>query len=128
MISAQTDGIQVSVEVFYYPEGSDPQNRQFLFAYQITIHNQTPNTVQLLRRHWHIWDADGSKREVEGEGVVGEQPILEPDASYQYMSACNLHTEFGHMNGSFLMLRKKDKHRFWVEIPDFNMAVPHLLN
>jgi len=128
IVSAQTDGIQVSVETNYYPEGSNPQYSFYLFAYHITIHNLTRFTVQLLRRHWYIWDGDGSKREVEGEGVVGVQPVLEPGTSYQYTSACNLQTEFGHMYGSFLMVRLQDNHQFWVQIPDFKMAVPYRLN
>lgn len=128
MVTAITEGIEVSVEVFYYPEGSNPQLSEYLHAYRITITNQSAQTVQLLHRHWYIWDSDGSRREVSGAGVVGEQPVLEPTQSYQYMSACNLHTEFGRMHGIFIMERKDTKHRFQVSIPAFTMTVPYKLN
>ncbi|OWY20359.1 Co2+/Mg2+ efflux protein ApaG [Sphingobacteriales bacterium UPWRP_1] len=128
MVTAVTDGIEVSVEVFYYPEGSNPQLSEYLHAYRIIITNQSNHTVQLLYRHWFIWDSDGSRREVSGAGVVGEQPVLAPGASHQYMSACNLHTEFGRMHGIYIMEQKDNRRRFPVNIPAFTMTVPYKLN
>src|SRR5690606_37381479 len=94
MISA---GIMVNVEVFYQPEYSNPLQSEYMFAYRITLENYNSYPVQLLRRKWHIFDSNGLYREVEGEGVVGVQPVLHPGESYQYMSGCNLNTDMGKM-------------------------------
>lgn len=128
MVTATTNGIKVSVEVFYYPEGSNPQQNHYLFAYKISIQNQSQYTVQLLRRHWHIWESTGTRREVEGLGVVGEQPVIAPGQTHSYMSACNLHTEFGQMYGTFTMIRHQNHDQFKAVIPSFTMTVPYKLN
>lgn len=99
MISAQTDGIQVSVEVFYYPKAPILKIANFYSLTKLPFTTKRPIPCSCCAVIGIFGMPIASKREVEGEGVVGEQPILEPDASYQYMSACNLHTEFGHMNG-----------------------------
>ncbi|HWA07069.1 MAG TPA: ApaG domain, partial [Ignavibacteria bacterium] len=85
-------------------------------------------TVQLLRRHWHIFDATGLWREVEGEGIVGEQPEIEPGHMHQYVSGCNLTASAGKMHGTYLMERKTDGMLFEVTIPEFHMIAPFLLN
>jgi ApaG protein len=103
-------------------------NAAFLFSYTITIENCGSETVRLLRRHWHIFETSGEIREVEGKGVVGEQPILEPGASHEYTSACELSTEIGKMHGTYLMERFNTGERFHVNIPEFVMVIPHALN
>jgi ApaG protein len=128
MITEVTEGVQISVETEYQPEYSNPIGMHYVFAYKITIENKGTNAVQLLRRHWFIYDSDGSIREVEGEGVIGQQPILEPGDVHQYMSGCNLKTSMGKMHGTYLMERIRDGKRFKVNIPEFSLIPPFLSN
>lgn len=128
MISKISEGITVSVETFYQPEYSNPSTNEFMFAYRITIQNNNPYAVKLLRRHWYIYDATGSLREVEGEGVVGVQPQINPGDEYQYISGCNLKTEMGKMYGTYLMENVNNNKQFDVIIPSFEMTVPFKLN
>jgi ApaG protein len=117
MISKISEGITISVETYYQPDYSNPVNSEFMFAYRITIENNNAFPVKLLRRHWHIYDSNGSLREVEGEGVVGVQPQINPGESYQYVSGCNLRSEIGKMYGTYLMENINNKKPFDVIIP-----------
>ncbi|MBP6386587.1 MAG: Co2+/Mg2+ efflux protein ApaG [Pseudarcicella sp.] len=128
MITATTHGIKVSVETRFQPEYSSPSQEHFVFSYHIKIENKSNFTFKLLRRHWYITDLTSQTREVEGEGVVGVQPTLEPEQAYNYTSACNLSSSIGKMNGTYQMERIMDGKIFEVEIPDFTLIVPHLLN
>lgn len=128
MISKISGGVKISVETFYQPEYSNPLNSEFMFAYKITIENSNDFPVKLLRRHWFIYDSDGSKREVEGEGVVGIQPVIAPAASYQYISGCNLRSEMGKMIGTYLLENANNKNTFDVAIPAFEMQAPFKMN
>ena len=128
MVSKVSEGVTVSVETFYQPDYSNPANHEFMFAYRITIENNNPFAVRLLRRHWHIFDATGSQREVEGEGVIGVQPLIKPGTNYQYISGCNLKTEIGKMFGTYKMENINNKKQFEVAIPAFEMTVPFKLN
>ena len=128
MQTAITRGVKVSVETFYQLDYSNPLKDEYMFAYRITIVNQSEQTLQLLRRHWHIVDANGIVREVEGEGVVGQQPILRPTEKYQYVSGCNLQTEMGKMRGTYLMERIVDGKQFMAIIPEFMLIAPFKLN
>ena len=128
MISKISEGVTVSVETFYQPEYSNPANNEFMFAYRITIENSNSYPVQLLRRHWYIFDATGSLREVEGEGVIGVQPKINPDTKYQYISGCNLKTEMGKMYGTYQMENVNTQKQFDVVIPAFEMIVPFKMN
>lgn len=128
MVSKISAGIEVSIETFYQPDYSNPLNREFMFAYRITLHNHNLFTVQLHRRHWFIIDSNGTTREVEGEGVVGVQPTLQPGEKYQYVSGCNLQTEMGKMYGTYLMENLENKTFFEVNIPEFEMEAPFKLN
>jgi ApaG protein len=128
MVTQITDGVKVSVETNFQPEYSSPVQSHFVFTYRIRIENNSNYTVQLLRRHWHIHDANGQIREVEGEGVVGQQPVMEPGEFHEYVSGCNLKTEIGKMKGSYLMERVVDGNRFKVNIPEFVMVVPYKMN
>jgi ApaG protein len=128
MVSKVTEGVTVSVETYFQPDYSNPVNGEFMFAYRITIENNNPFPVRLLRRHWHIFDSNASHREVEGEGVVGVQPLINAGEQYQYISGCNLKTEMGKMHGTYLMEDLSQKKQFEVKIPVFDMVVPFKMN
>lgn len=128
MTTQITHNIKISVRTRFQEEHSSPNQRHYLFSYHIIIENNSEYTIQLLRRHWHIFDSSGEYREVEGEGVVGEQPILASGEVYQYESACNLSTEIGKMYGTYLMERKIDGTQFNVDIPEFELIVPSKMN
>ncbi|MHA4812611.1 Co2+/Mg2+ efflux protein ApaG [Flavitalea flava] len=128
MANKISDGVEVSVETFYQPDYSNPISGEYMFAYRITIENHNSFSIKLHRRHWHIYDSNGSYREVEGEGVVGVQPVLNPGERYQYVSGCNLRTEMGKMYGSYTMENLNNKKNFEVNIPIFEMVVPFKMN
>lgn len=124
MVQQVTEGVSITVETFYQAAQSNPLNSEYLFAYRITIENLSSMPVKLLSRHWYIFDSSGSHREVEGEGVVGQQPIIEPSGSYQYVSACNLRTDMGKMYGTYTMENLYNKKLFKVHIPEFQLIAP----
>ncbi len=124
MNSIISEGVEVSVETFYQPDYSNPINYEFMFAYRITIENHNSFSVKLHRRHWNIFDSNGSFREVEGEGVVGLQPVITTGEKYQYVSGCNLKTEMGKMSGTYEMENLFTKTFFQVNIPSFQLMVP----
>ena len=128
MANKISEGVEVSVETFYQPDYSNPMSGEYMFAYRITIDNHNNFPVKLHRRHWHIFDSNGSYREVEGEGVVGVQPTLNPGERYQYVSGCNLRTEMGKMYGTYSMENLNNKEIFDVNIPIFEMIVPLKMN
>jgi len=128
MVSQITQGIQVSVETEYQPEYSSPSQFHYVFTYKITIENKSDYTVKLLTRHWFIHDANTSKREVEGEGVVGKNPVLEPGDQHTYISGCNLKSGMGRMYGTYTFERIMDNKTLEVKIPEFVMIVPFRLN
>ncbi|MCP9751712.1 Co2+/Mg2+ efflux protein ApaG [Ferruginibacter sp. HRS2-29] len=128
MTSKISGGVKVSVETFYQPEYSNPMNSEFMFAYRITIENNNIFPIKLISRHWDIADSNGSKREVEGDGVVGVQPVINPGTSYQYVSGCNLRSELGKMSGTYLIENVLNKTTFTVIIPSFNLLVPFKMN
>lgn len=119
-----SQGIKIKVETNYLSEYSKPAVNHFLFSYRITIENQNPFAVQLLRRHWYIKDTATSMRQVEGEGVVGQTPIIEPGTNYSYESGCNLTSDMGSMRGSYKFMRVDDDTVFEAEIPEFNLTAP----
>ena len=128
MNSIVTHGIEISVQTRYYAPQSNPLHHQFFFVYEISITNKSEFTVQLLRRHWDITDAFGHKRDVDGDGVVGETPVLEPGESYSYNSGCDFATEIGKMSGYYIMQKPLDNTEFNVLIPEFVMVLPGKLN
>lgn len=128
MTTEITNGVKVSVMTEYLPDYSSPIQQHYVFTYRISIENCSEYTVQLLRRHWFIHDANNTVREVEGEGVVGQQPILEPGESHEYVSGCNLKSGLGKMYGHYTMERVVDGKHFKVNIPEFTMVVPFKLN
>ena len=124
MQSAVTRNISVSVETQFLENDSDPEDHYFVWAYRITIENQGDETVQLLTRHWQITDAMGRMQEVRGEGVVGEQPVLQPGGSFTYSSGTPLSTASGFMRGSYQM-KSDEGARFDIEVPAFSLDCPH---
>lgn len=122
-----TYAINVTVKSRYLQEQSDPGAGRYAFAYTILIENTGDVAAQLLDRHWTIIDGNGKQKEVSGPGVVGEQPLLEPNAVFTYTSGCLLETPVGSMAGSYGM-RASDGHRFSAPIALFRLAKPNALN
>jgi len=128
METLTTNGIKISVESSYQSDQSKPIQQQYVFSYEITIENKSSHTVQLLRRHWFIFDSAGIRREVEGEGVIGQQPILKPGELHRYTSWCPLFSGMGKMHGVYSMVRLTDDASFKVRVPEFTMIAPTFLN
>lgn len=121
MSTAVTRGVKVEVETQYIVERSDPERNIYFFAYHIRITNEGEETVQLISRHWIITNAEGKTEEVQGPGVVGEQPSLEPGESFEYSSFCPLNTSTGTMHGTYQMVTEDGK-SFEATIPPFTLA------
>lgn len=121
--AATTGEVTVRVSVSYLPEQSEPARGRWFWAYHIRIENDGTSAVQLLTRHWVITDGRGARHSVEGEGVVGEQPMIEPGASYDYVSGCPLATPTGAMQGTYRMVGE-DGASFDVAIPRFTLLAP----
>jgi ApaG protein len=128
MTTALTSGILISVSCRYESKFSNPAQNLYMFSYTIVIENKNDFPIQLKRRFWHITDSSTRKREVEGEGVIGEQPVIEPGKSYAYRSSCDFTTDTGRMHGSYQMQNLSTGVLFDVEIPSFVLMVPHRLN
>ena len=124
---AITRGIVVRVVTQYVPERSDPAEGLWFFAYRVSIINVGEEPAQLINRHWVITDGNGDVREVKGEGVVGEQPRLEPGKGFSYTSACPLPTPIGTMHGTYEM-EDDAGHRFDAQIAPFRLQTPGVLN
>ena len=124
---AVTHNVRVEVESKYSPDYSQPFQAQWRFIYTIRITNEGHERVQLLRRHWIITDATGHVEEVEGEGVIGEQPVLGPGESFQYSSWCSLKTAKGAMRGTYQMVSRAGEH-FEVEIAPFALKEPYTIH
>jgi len=127
MSDATTRGIRVQVQSAYVPERSSPEDSEYFFAYTVHISNVGDETAQLVSRHWIISGPEGIVGEVEGPGVVGEQPVLKPGGSFQYTSFCPLKTPFGSMHGTYRMVRPTGE-SFDATIAPFGLAVPSALN
>jgi ApaG protein len=121
--TAETRGIIVRVSVSFLPEQSDSANGRWFWAYHIRLENTGNMAAQLMTRHWHITDGRGHSHEVDGDGVVGEQPVLAPGGSYDYVSGCPLTTPAGAMSGSYGMVAE-DGSSFDVAIPRFALLAP----
>lgn len=128
MVQQVTNGIKISVKTKF--EGISHQNNRllFTFSYQITIENQSNASVQLISRHWKIFDALKSLEIVEGDGVIGKKPVLAPKKSYTYSSYCSLTSPTGAMKGFYNMINFTNTSRFKVLIPSFQLTVPAVLN
>ncbi len=124
MYTATTRNITVRVQPQFLAEQSDPVSDQYVWLYTINIENGGTEAVQLLNRHWIITNAVGHVEEVQGPGVVGEQPVLQPGDSFQYTSGCPLRTPSGLMVGTYEMVGPGDE-RFDIDIPAFSLDSPH---
>ncbi|MGE4480179.1 Co2+/Mg2+ efflux protein ApaG [Acidocella sp.] len=122
---ATTGDITVQVRVAYLEEQSQPEAGQFFWAYHITILNHGLETVQLLKRTWHITDAAGRVQTVHGDGVVGEQPVLKPGGRFEYTSGTPLATPTGFMTGIYHMRFLPSGVLFDVAVPAFSLDSPH---
>lgn len=118
-----TRDVDVEVIPFYLADRSDPEEGHYVWAYQVTISNNSHEPLQLVSRYWRITDAAGKVEEVRGEGVVGEQPELAPGASFQYTSGCPLRTSSGFMVGTYTM-QTENGDQFEVAIPAFSLDLP----
>ncbi|HEX3130590.1 MAG TPA: Co2+/Mg2+ efflux protein ApaG [Thermoanaerobaculia bacterium] len=127
MSDTTTQGIRVEVESLYDEERSAPQENYFFFAYRVRISNTGTETAQLLSREWIITDATGYQQQVQGPGVVGEQPVLAPGEAFEYTSFCPLSTPVGSMHGTYRMVRTNGE-AFDAVIAPFSLAVPHSVN
>jgi ApaG protein len=123
MYQAITSDICVTVVPQYLADRSEPARRQYFWAYTIEIENRGRTAVQLKRRHWIITDGRGQRHEVKGAGVVGEEPIIEPGATFRYTSGCPLDTPDGFMVGTYDMIGE-DGRSFAVNIPAFSLDSP----
>ncbi len=121
-----TDGIRVRVQPNFSLADSDPHDGTFVFSYEIEVHNESEDPAQLLFRHWRIHDAAGEDTEVDGEGVIGEQPLLAPGESHAYQSYCVLRSPVGYMEGYYTFARP-DGRQFRVEVPRFELSGPFVL-
>lgn len=128
MSTTVTHDIGVTARSRFEPVNSDPKVGRFIFSYRITITNHGRDTVQLKSRHWAIRDSLAPYREVEGPGVVGETPTLEPGESFSYSSACDLRSGYGAMRGTYRMVRLSDRSEFEVAIPEMMLHYPHGAN
>ncbi len=128
MVTITTQDIEITVKAHFMPEHSIPKENHYFYVYFISITNKGSFSVQLLRRHWDITDSNGEKRSVEGEGVVGETPVIEPGQTYHYNSGCNLLTDLGYMEGYYTMKRLFDDSEFNALIPRFSLMVLSKLN
>ncbi len=127
MVFATTNGIKVSVETSYEGRFHSKQGPLYVFNYYITIDNHSPDTVQLLGRHWFIFDTGDGPSEVQGSGVVGQRPILGPGDSHTYQSGCHLRSSIGAMKGTYEMIRLSSNERFLVDVPQMEFfATPRL--
>jgi ApaG protein len=127
MITAVMQPIRVDVQTSYVPEQSDPGSARYVFSYTITILNEGSEPARLMRRHWLITDANGKVQEVRGDGVVGEQPHLQPGQGFRYSSGAILETPVGTMQGSYQMETDQGA-RFDAPIAPFRLAMPGILH
>lgn len=121
--SATTDGVTVRVMANFLPEQSDVANGRWFWAYQIRIENHRDDPIQLLTRHWQIYDGHGGVHYVDGDGVIGEQPLIAPGKAYDYVSGCPLNTSSGSMVGRYAMV-DHDGNAFDIAIPRFPLQAP----
>ncbi|MFT5114695.1 MAG: ApaG protein [Parasphingorhabdus sp.] len=126
-MSEQLPKIEISIQTAYIEQRSNPDEDRFFFTYTITIANSGVQTVQLLSRHWIITDANDNVQEVRGDGVVGQQPHIQPGNSFEYTSGTFLATPVGTMRGSYQMLSKA-MGLFDAQIPEFVLSFPRTLH
>ena len=127
MSDTTTRGIRIQVATAYLPDRSSPSDAQYLFTYRVRISNLGRQRAQLISREWVITDSDGNEQRVQGPGVVGQQPVLDPGDSFEYSSFCPLKTPVGSMHGSYQMTTEEGE-SFDAIIAPFTLAMPHAVN
>ena len=120
--------IIINAKSSFLKDKSNIQKSLFFFIYEININNKSDNVFQLMSRHWEISDANGNTQVIEGEGVVGERPILKPGDSFSYNSFCPIKTEFGTMKGFYIFREDSTGTLFKAIIPEFILVVPNNIN
>ncbi len=128
MITALTCGVKISVETLYRKDLSNVRNNMFFFNYHIVIENMNTYEVQLISRYWFIFDSLNHSEEISGDGVVGEQPILQAGQKHVYVSGCDLRSEIGYMRGYYMFERLDTKERFRVAVPKFELIAKLKMN
>ena len=128
MSDTTTHGIRVGATAYYLPDESDPDHDEYFFGYRIVIHNTSDLTVRLISRHWDIIDGNGELKKVDGDGVVGEQPVLGPGQAFRYTSFCPLHTSWGTMEGDYRMQHDTDGEQFDAKIGRFWLTTERTLS
>jgi ApaG protein len=123
-----TNGIKVSIQLRYREDFSKPMLHKYIFEYTVTIENKSFYPVQLLERRWSIFDSNGVENFVQGSGVLGEQPIIQPESKHTYTSCCPLNTDMGTMRGYYTMLNLKTMDKFTVKVPSFQLIAPFKMN
>jgi len=128
MTTSTDNGVKVSVETFYRQDYSNPQLREFMFAYRVTIENKNDFPIIVHGRQWNIFDSMDNDRIVEGDGIVGSYPFIRPGEEYQYVSGCNLRSEMGTMFGQYTVENVEDKTMFKVAVHRFQFIAPFKMN
>ncbi|MFT4635949.1 MAG: ApaG protein [Chitinophagales bacterium] len=131
MLESERQLITVTSKTGFVSQQSKPENNRYFFFYTITIHNNSDIACQLLSRHWVIQDSNKKVEEIYGEGVIGEQPLIQPGGEYQYTSGAILETEIGTMEGKYFMVKKSEQSpvlEFEIDIPRFTLSVPRTLH
>jgi len=123
-----TNGIKISVISRFEPKHSNVHESRYVFSYNIRIQNESDYTIKVLRRHWFIMDSNCNQREVQGDGIVGEQPVIRPGEHHEYTSWCPFNSEIGKMSGFFTVRREIDQELLDVIVPDFTMCAGPRLN
>ncbi len=126
--ATNNNSVNIEVQVVYNEVQSNPMQNEFAFIYHIRIQNKSKHSVQLLRRHWHIHDTALMQREVEGEGVIGQKPILHPSEIFTYSSGCIITSELGKMFGHYIFKNLNVGNEFLAVIPEFALVAPSKLN
>ena len=127
MKKKKINNIKIDIKSEFVPELSNNEDALFYFSYKVKIINSGMSRVQLLSRHWDIQDGLGRKKIIDGEGVIGKKPIIDPGETYEYKSFCPLKTEFGYMNG-FYTMKDEEGNLFKTLIPDFGLIAPDCIN
>ena len=128
MVTKTTSGISVTVETSFQSRRTGNDGPWYIFVYHITIRNGSYQAVQLLRRHWRIYDALNNVEEFTGEGVIGQQPVIQPGEKYRYNSSCYLRSTVGSMSGWYELISLADGSPLQAEIPRFELLAPFQLN
>jgi ApaG protein len=132
MVSTTSEGVKVTVEVYYQQLYSKPINREFMFAYKVNIHNFNSFPIKVINRHWRIFDGIAGYRTMDGEGIVGMKPVIPPDESYHYISGVITKSDIGRMGGVYLVQRLNESgqvmYDFPVVIPIFDLLSPMIFN